>query len=270
MAHPQKDWCVPPRAFLRMCRRNSRRAKVADTTGLELTGAGLLLRTLIVRRLLRREVLGSLAQERHVGLLLPPTVAAVIANGAMLLDRCIAVNLNYTLPCEVLNECIAQGGIRHVLTSHAVMERLTHLRLNAEIVYLEDLPERATRWDKLVAATQTWLAAVAALERCLGLHQIDPDEVMTVIFTSGSTGEPKGVMLSHYNVGSNIESFSQALGLDGKDVLIGVLPFFHSFGYTVTMLTGLMLDPKVIYHFNPLEYKMVGARAPPWGDDSYR
>ena len=72
---------ILPRKFLRMCRRRMRRAKVADSTGVELTGAGLLMRTLILRRLLRREVLAP--DERNVGLLLPPSVAAVVANAAL-------------------------------------------------------------------------------------------------------------------------------------------------------------------------------------------
>ena len=70
-ADPLHD-LILPRQFLRMCRRRMRRPKVADSTGVELTGAGLLMRTLIVRRLLRRHVLA--ADEQHVGVLLPPTV----------------------------------------------------------------------------------------------------------------------------------------------------------------------------------------------------
>jgi acyl-[acyl-carrier-protein]-phospholipid O-acyltransferase/long-chain-fatty-acid--[acyl-carrier-protein] ligase len=241
-----------------MCRRNLLRPKVADTTGVELTGAGLLLRALVLRRVLRREIPAAPGQGKPVGLLVPPTVAAVVANAAVLLDRGIPINLNYTLPSDAINACIAQAGIRHVLTSRKVIERFPHLAMDAELVYLEDLRGRATPWDKIVAGLQTWLLPAAVLERHLGLTRIDPDGLMTVIFTSGSTGEPKGVMLSHYNVGLNIETFCAALNLTRRDVLIGVLPLFHSFGYTVTLWTALMMEPKTVYHFNPLEYKIVG------------
>jgi len=80
----------------------------------------------------------------------------------------------------------------------------------------------------------------------------------TIDHTSGSTGYPKGVMLTHRNVGTNVESFNGALNLRANDTLIGVLPFFHSFGYTVAMWAALMLPPKVAYHVNPLDARQVG------------
>ena len=97
----------------------------------------MLMRTLIARRLLRKHVLH--ADEQHVGVLLPAQVSGgVIMNMAIALDRRVPVNLNYTVSSEVMNECIHQAEIRHVLTSRKVMEKM-HFELNAEIVYLDDL-----------------------------------------------------------------------------------------------------------------------------------
>ena len=253
----QRRWGIPPRDFLRMCRRNMRRPKVADTTGLELTGGGLLTRSLIMRRRLARHVLAD--DEKHVGLLLPPSVVGVLANAALLLDRRVPINLNYTVSSDVMNLCVARARIRRVLTSRKVMERFGHLHIDAELVFLEDLRDKVTLADKLIAGLQAWALPVSILERWLGLTRIDPEEVMTVIFTSGSTGEPKGVMLTHRNVGSNVEAFNAALNLRKDDVLIGILPLFHSFGYTVPLWGGLMLDPKVVHHYNPLEARQVAA-----------
>ncbi len=243
------------RRFLRICRGNLRRPKVADSSGAELTGAGLLVRTLILRRLLRREVLGQ--HERHVGLLVPPSVGAVVANAAVSLDRRIAVNLNYTVSSDVMNACIRQCQIRHVLSSRRAMEKFD-LEIDAQLVYLEDFKEKVTTADKLIATAQTWLLPAAVLERRLGLTEIDPDDVLTVIFTSGSTGLPKGVMLTHRNVGTNIEGFNAVIHIQRRDVLVGILPLFHSFGYTVTLWTALTLQPKGVYHYSPLEARQVG------------
>jgi acyl-[acyl-carrier-protein]-phospholipid O-acyltransferase / long-chain-fatty-acid--[acyl-carrier-protein] ligase len=249
---------ILPRKFLRMCRRRMRRPKVADSTGVELTGAGLLMRTLIFRRLLRREVLAP--KEQNVGVLLPPSAGALVANAALGIDCRVAVNLNYTMTSEVINDCIAQCDIRHVLTSRRVIERFG-LKLNSELVYLEDFKDKATRADKLAAAVMTWLMPMRWIERRLGLTKLGADDLLTVIFTSGSTGRPKGVMLTHRNVGANIWAVDQILRLADDDVLLGVLPVFHSFGYTTTMWSVLTLTPKGVYHYSPLEAREVGKLA---------
>lgn len=246
---------ILPRKFLRMCRRRMRSPKAADSTGAELTGGALLTRTLVLRRLLRRDVLAS--NEQHVGLLLPPSVAALAANAALAVDCRIAVNLNYTMTAEVINDCIAQCGIRHVLTSRRLVERL-NIAIDAEMVYLEDFKEKVRLVDKLAAAFDAWLTPIPILERRLGLTRVRDDDLLTIIFTSGSTGRPKGVMLTHRNVGSNVGAVDQLIRLSENDVLLGILPIFHSFGYTTTMWTVLTLLPKGIYHFNPLEAREVG------------
>jgi acyl-[acyl-carrier-protein]-phospholipid O-acyltransferase/long-chain-fatty-acid--[acyl-carrier-protein] ligase len=255
MPHDLPSNLILPRRFLRMCRQRMRSPKVADSTGVELTGAGLLTRALVVRRLLRHCVLAD--DEQQVGLLLPASVGGVVVNAALAIDRRVAVNLNYTVSSDVMNDCLTQCGIRHVLTSRRVMERF-NLKLHAEVVYLEDCLSRITWGDKLCAAAATWLVPVACLERWLGLTKISEDDLLTVIFTSGSTGRPKGVMLTHRNIGANVEALNQLVRLAADDVLLGILPLFHSFGYTTTMWTVLSLAPKGIYHFNPLEAREVG------------
>jgi len=262
MSEARTEAMVPPRKFLRMCRRNMGRVKVADSNKTEMTGADLLTRSLILRRLLRREVLGT--DEKHVGLLLPPSVPAVVTNAALSIDRRVSVNLNYTVSTDVMNDCIRQCDIRHVLTSRRVMEKFD-FDLNAELVYLEDFKEKITLVDKLLCAAAARVMPVSMLERRLGLTQIDPDDVLTVIFTSGSTGQPKGVMLTHRNVGSNVDAFSAAVLLERRDVLAGILPLFHSFGYTTNLWTALTLEPQVVFHFSPLEARPIGKLCAKYG-----
>ncbi len=257
-AEAMSEWkysgVVLPRKFLRTCRRAGRRLKAADTTGVELSGNDLLLRTLIVRRLMRREILAP--DERFVGLLLPPSVGGLLANAALAIDGRVPVNLNYTVSGQVMNECIAQCGIRHVLTTRRLLERFP-FKTDAQMLFLEDFKNSIRLSDKLLGALASRLP-IAILERWLGLTRIKPDDLLTVIFTSGSTGQPKGVMLSQANVGSNIESFGELLQLTEKDVVVGILPFFHSFGYTATLWSALSLDPAAVYHYTPLEPKQVG------------
>jgi acyl-[acyl-carrier-protein]-phospholipid O-acyltransferase/long-chain-fatty-acid--[acyl-carrier-protein] ligase len=240
---------------VRTCKKRKRGSKVADSLGNELSGGGLLMRSLILRRLLARHVLAD--DEQFVGLLLPPSVAGVVSNMACTLARRVPVNLNYTVTSEVINECIRQAGIRHVITSRQFMERVK-LEMDAELVYLEDFRSKAGAWDKLACATAAYAVPAAVLERSLGLHCVSGDDLATVIFTSGSTGIPKGVMLTQTNIGSNVDAIEQIIHLHRSDVLVGVLPFFHSFGYTVCLWAAMSIDVKGVYHFNPLEAKQVG------------
>lgn len=268
-----------PRDFLKACRRAWRRSKVADSTGAELTGKQLLIKSLALRRALLRLLSsppfqgGSVSTEysvpssqytvsgpRFVGVLLPPTAAAVVVNTTLPLCGRVPVNLNYTLTPETLNFCLGRCQIRHVITSRRFMEKLEEkgpLKLNAELIFMEDLPAQVTGGDKLIAALQAYLP-LGLLARKLGVHRCNPEDVFTVIFTSGSTGEPKGVMLSVKNIATNVAAVDQVVHLRPDDVVLGILPFFHSFGYTITLWTVLTLDLKGIYHTSPLEPRPIG------------
>src|SRR6202042_1116346 len=119
-------------------------------------------------------------------------------------------------------------------------------------VYIEDVLKTGSL-AKIWALLRARVAPVRAL-----LGRNDPDSVATILFSSGSTSTPKGVMLSHYNVIANIEAVFQVYGLGPTDRVVGVLPFFHSFGYTATVWLPLLAGCGVVYHFNPMDAKTVG------------
>ncbi|MBI1246753.1 MFS transporter [bacterium] len=253
------DRVVPPaKTMLRVCKRRLFHSKVADSIGTDLTGGVLLTRILILQKLLNRYVLQPRVEEPYVGILLPPSVAAVAVNAGIALDRRIGVNLNYTTSNEVMNHCIRQCGIKTVLTSRKFMEKFDW-QLDCEVVYLEDLRDKPTLWDKLSSAFNAYIVPSWILDRVYGLNKIRPNDTLTVIFTSGSTGVPKGVQLTHANISSNVQAIQQMVHLRRSDVIIGILPFFHSFGYTVTLWTLFGIDVKSAYHFSPLEPKAIGS-----------
>jgi len=247
---------ILPRAFLRMCRANRKSLKVVDSTGVGLTGEQLLLRTLMLRRLLLKHVLKD--DERNVGILMPPTTGGVVANAAVTLAKRVAINLNYTVSQPIMESCLRQAGLRHILTSRKVLEKFQFQFPGVETVFLEDFKDQISLWDKVTVGLQTLACPVSWLERQLGLLSLRPDDVMTVVFTSGSTGEPKGVVLSFENIGSNVRAIDEIVHLSASDTLIGVLPFFHSFGFTGTLWTILTLDLKGAYHFSPLDAHQIG------------
>jgi acyl-[acyl-carrier-protein]-phospholipid O-acyltransferase/long-chain-fatty-acid--[acyl-carrier-protein] ligase len=214
------------------------------------------------------------ADQKMVGILLPPSVPGALVNYAAMLAGRVPVNLNYTLSDLALASCIDQCGINKVITSRKFLEKVD-IRISCEPVYLEDVvgktePGREgdaeatggpppSVLEKLAAVFMAWLLPVGMLEHALGCKsKITLDDLATVVFSSGSTGDPKGVMLTHYNIGSNIEQVEQVFGLNWHDRILGILPFFHSFGFTITLWLPAAIGVGAVYHPNPLDGKAIG------------
>ena len=130
--------------------------------------------------------------------------------------------------------------------------------LDTEVYYLDDLKDKVTTMDKVIGAFQGFVVPAFILSRWLQLHKLTPKNILTIIFTSGSTGTPKGVMLSNRNIATNMEAIDQAAAFGPNDAMVGILPFFHSFGYTATLWATLASCIKGLYHFSPLDPKQIG------------
>ncbi len=194
-----------------------------------------------------------------VGILLPPSVPGALINLAALLMGKVPVNLNYTASNEVLASCAKQCELKTVITSKAFLERV-HLEVPAQAIILEDLAANPGSLERLSAALISWLLPVRLIEKSVGAsRKTGLDDIATIIFSSGSTGDPKGVVLSHYNVASNVEQLNQVFMLGRNDKILGILPFFHSFGFTGTLCLPTTIGLGVVYYPSLLESRATGA-----------
>jgi acyl-[acyl-carrier-protein]-phospholipid O-acyltransferase/long-chain-fatty-acid--[acyl-carrier-protein] ligase len=194
----------------------------------------------------------------HFGLMVPPTVPAAVSNLAVSLRGKVPVNLNYSTSQSLVDSSIDQCQITHVLTSAKVLDRFKIVP-KGQLILLEDIPKQVRLTDKLWAAAVARVLPIALLPSFVpGLKNESLDATATVIFTSGSTADPKGVVLSHRNILSNIYQVEEHVHLKPEEVLLGILPFFHAFGFTITIWAGLCLGKKIVYHFNPLDARTVG------------
>ena len=242
------------RGFVRAARRRPFRFSMADPQTPALTAGAVLTRTVFLAQRLRK-VWGD---QKMVGILLPPSIPGALVNFAALLAGKVPVNLNYTVSEDTLASCIRQCDIQTVITSKLFLDKLK-LKVNCPTVLVEEIAAQPGFAEKLSAVLKAWCWPARALERSLGCKQaVGVDDLATVIFSSGSTGDPKGVMLSHYNIGSNIQQLEQVFGLDREDGMLGVLPFFHSFGFTGTLCLPAVLGVRVVFYPNPLEAKAIG------------
>ena len=201
-----------------------------------------------------------LGPARMVGIWLPPGRGSALANIALAFLGKVAINLNYTSSAESIRSCLRQCSCTQVLTARRFMARLAlDAGPDVEVIYLEDLLPLVSAYQKTITFLSLLLFPAWVLERFFRrIHNHQPSDLLTIIFSSGSTGEPKGVMLSHANIACNLESMIQAASLAGRDRLLGVLPFFHSFGYAVTLWGPLQIGASAVYHADPRQAKEIG------------
>jgi acyl-[acyl-carrier-protein]-phospholipid O-acyltransferase / long-chain-fatty-acid--[acyl-carrier-protein] ligase len=246
-AHRQTAGDTLPRRLIRSARRNWSHFAMADSSGPELTYGRMLTGGLLVARWARTR-----RDEQMIGVLLPPSVAGALVNVGITLAGRVPVNLNFTAGPEAMTAARERCGMHTVVTSRVFLAK-AKIAEQQGMVFVEDILARAGKLASLVAL----LTARFAPARLLG-GGARPGTLATVIFSSGSTGIPKGVMLSHYNVLANIEGMAQLFWIGERDRIVGVLPFFHSFGYTVTIWFPLISGCGVVYHPNPTDAKAVG------------
>ena len=236
--------------FVRTAKKSWRRFAMADSSGRELNYGRALTGSLLVKGWLRK----NRQPEEMIGLLLPSSVGGALANAGIMLAGKVAVNLNFTAGREFIASAVEQCGIRTILTSKVFLAK-AKLEAMDGMVYLEDVLGGISSFEK----TRTLIAARMLPARLLaGRGKRTPDSLATVIFSSGSSGVPKGVMLSHHNILANIQAMAQVFWINDSDVVVGVLPFFHSFGFTVTIWLPLVTGCGAAYHSNPTEAAKIG------------
>ncbi|MFY9528027.1 MAG: acyl-[ACP]--phospholipid O-acyltransferase [Candidatus Acidiferrales bacterium] len=240
------------RSFVRTAHLGPFRFAMGDKRRPRMRCGAALLSSIFLARRLRKVWEG----QRMVGILLPPSVPGALVNFAALLAGKIPINLNYTAANETLESCAHQCGLKTVITTQALLDRLP-IHPPGETILIEKVAASPRLSEKIIALL-LWLLPARWLERRLsGKAPATLDDLATVIFSSGSTGEPKGVMLTHFNIASNIEQLGQTFMLGRKDCLLGVLPFFHSFGFTVTLWLPAVLGVGVVYHPSPLDLSAI-------------
>ena len=207
----------------------------------------LLAASIALSRWLKRHCPGE-----RVAIVLPPGRGAVIANVAVTLANKVAVNLNFTSGRAALQSAISRGQILHAISAKQFMKRLEDFPWPKDVCRLEELmPElkpKIVLWRVILAVTPAWL-----LSDVLGLPKKADRKEAVLLFTSGSSGEPKGVVLSHRNVLGNVQQFGSMLNLGPDDSVMASLPFFHSFGCTVTLWYPMIAGVRAVTYPTPVD-----------------
>ncbi len=189
-----------------------------------------------------------------LGIMLPTSAGGGISIMATLMAGKVPVMINYSTGAEANIE-YARGkcDFHWVVTSKRLLERVGCPEKEGMII-LEDLMNSVDKAERLRAAVLSLLPA-GVLKRMF--RNAGPDDNSVILFTSGSERDPKAVQLTHRNILSNIESFSQVFEFGPEDRMLAVLPYFHVFGLTVCLWAPVYHGMTIISYANPLEYRRV-------------
>ncbi len=254
-ARRKKRMHTLPESFIYSARRHPWRFAMADGQRPKLSWFSALTGALVLARRLEKQWHG----QEMVGILLPPSVPAALVNYAAMLMGKVPVNLNYTVSNDTLASCAQQCSLKTVITARVFLEKVK-IQPPGETIFIEDVAKGAGFGERLAAALAAGLLPARAVARFAGCHHpASLDDMATIIFSSGSTGDPKGVMLTHYNIASNVEQLQQVFMLHAEDRIMGILPFFHSFGFTGTLCLPAATGMGVVFHPHPLDSRAIGA-----------
>ena len=243
-----------PEAWLAAAKRAPGRVAVIDSAGTSLSNRRLIAAVLLFTRRIRR-----LAPEPALGILLPASSAAAIANLAGLLAGKTVVNLNYTASPEALKAGIAAAGIRHVITADRFLKRLEGRGIDLGAAFadctLHPMEGLRAGIGKLEALAMLGLGSLLPASALLALfgQRGDPEATAAILFSSGSEGQPKGVELTHRNILGNLRQISDVLNAEASDVILANLPPFHAFGLTVTTFLPLIEGIPMVCHPDPTD-----------------
>ena len=215
------------------------------------TNFSLLLRSLIISKLIRR--LPAYNDSDLIGVLLPNCVNhAAVLFGILFADKTPAI-LNFSSGEETINNVVNFSNIKTILTSKKFINKI-NLPVNDKMIFLEDVVPQVTKGMKISTLLDVLLLpSYFIMKKYAPKNMYKLDNNLVILYSSGSTGMPKGVMLTHRNLQSNIYSFGRTINWTMKDVLVGNLPLFHAYGFCVCFAFSAVHGVKVVYLLSPLD-----------------
>lgn len=250
-----------PEAFLRASGRMANFAACVDLVSGPISYKRFKFAVFFLARLIKK-----LPGDR-IGIMLPASSSVNIVMMATLFAKKTPVMINWTLGPRNLASVVEQSKIEVTLSSWAFLDRLDNVDLDGidgQILLLEELVGNAGLRTKL----STWIDSrrgTLSLFKRWNLFKISPDEPAVILFTSGTESLPKGVPLSHKNLLANQRGAFRYVSIREKDVLLGVLPPFHSFGFSVTGLLPLLTGMPVAFSPNPTDGRRMARAIDRWG-----
>lgn len=249
-----------PEVFFNACERWGKRVALADQR------SGILnYSTVKLRALLLADYISKL-DGKYIGIMLPATVAATVCILACQIARKVPVMINWTVGPRNLDAIIEVSKAKHILSSWAFLDKLENVDFTPvedKLVLLEDLKSHFSLKDKLIALWRSKQRTKTLLQT-FGLDKLSEKDQAVLLFTSGTESTPKGVPLTHQNIIANQRGALEVVKMSSEDILLAILPPFHSFGFTITSLIGLLGGIRTAFSPDPTNGKALARACGQW------
>ncbi len=222
-------------------------AVIDGTDHSKLSRAKLLGAAAALSRHLRKEF-----SDERIAIVLPASKGSMLANLAVTLAGKVPVDLNFTIGRAANESCCKRANLRVAISATQFMERVKDFPWPEHVLKLDELMPRIKR-QIIVWWMMSFPVPTRLLLRLLKIPKAGGHAEAVLLFTSGTTGDPKGVVISHRNVVGNVSQFRQLLDATKHDAILASLPFFHTFGSTVTLWYPLIEGVRIVTYPNPLE-----------------
>ncbi len=193
-----------------------------------------------------------------VGVLLPSTLASVATFWGLQMCARTPAMLNYTVGAQGMISACETAQLKRIISSRKFIQQaklndaVDTLSEKVNIIYLEDIAIEISLFAKLGGILMSRFDFLIKAQ-----SDAKADDRAVVLFTSGSEGTPKGVVLSHKNLLSNIQQLVSRIDFNASDTALNALPLFHSFGMTAGMIMPVTSGVKVFFYPSPLHYRVV-------------
>ncbi|MCP4178410.1 MAG: MFS transporter [bacterium] len=212
---------------------------------------------LLISLILSREINKIKNNNKYIGVLLPSCNFASISILAAMFSGLIPALLNFTLSEKLFDISLKKADLKIIITSKIFIKR-ANIKERPEMIFLEDISKNISLKTTIFYIALIFILPSWILIRCVSKSFKDINQTAILLFSSGSSGIPKGILLSHHNMNSNVNSFIQVMDCNTKkDNILGNLPFFHSFGINLGFWIPLMYGIRVVYVKNPLDISSV-------------
>jgi long-chain acyl-CoA synthetase len=176
----------------------------------------------------------------RVGLWLKNCPEFVFSLFGTLLAEAVVVPINNFLKPDEVSYIAADAGISVLISDSEMSEGLSALIAKRPELRIVKADQLNLELEK--PAKEFPVSDLLSSKSLTGTES----DLAVIIYTSGTTGKPKGAMLSHVNLLSNVESCRQVLQISGLDRFAVILPLFHSFMLTVGTLLPLLVGGSIL------------------------